>query len=118
MKRLKMSVIALGLATAFVGCAVDPSGTTDPEESTATSAVTVGTTNFVLACGAGVMLRTCDNPGGCATGTQLRFGTQVFVDAFDSSTKMAHITAPVGWVLADGAEGEVYLSARSQSTCN
>lgn len=118
MKSLRMSVIAIGLVSAFAGCATDPSEMTDPDEATATSAVTVGTTNFVLACGAGVMLRTCDNPGGCATGTQLRFGTQVFVDSFDSGTKMAHITAPAGWVLADGADGEVYLSARSQSTCN
>jgi hypothetical protein len=113
MKNLMVSMLAIGLASSFVGCAIESDA---PDENTVSSDVTVGTWNFVRSC-TPLALRTCDNPGACDTGVRLALHSQVFVIGFDSGTKMAHLSSPSGWALADGASGEVYLS-KLDGSCN
>ncbi|HET9624073.1 MAG TPA: hypothetical protein VFP84_22025 [Kofleriaceae bacterium] len=111
MKSLQMSVIALGLASALAGCALDAMD--EPAETAASSEVTVGVTNYVRSK-TPLAVRTCDNPGACDTGARLicrgdTTSDTVFVISFDSNTKMAQISNGL-WALADGVDGEVYLS--------
>src|ERR1700704_2722514 len=113
MKNLMISMIAIGLVSSVVGCAIDSN---EPDQSAASSDVTVGTWNFVRSC-TPLALRTCDNPGACDTGVRLALHSQVFVIGFDSGTKMAHLSQPSGWARADGVDGEVYLS-KLDGPCN
>lgn len=107
MKNLLVSMVACGLISAIAGCAAEDAAPADEAETT--SAVTVNAWNFVRSC-TPLALRTCDNPGACDTGARLTVHSLVFVDGFDSHTKMAHLSAPVGWALADGTDGDPYLS--------
>lgn len=113
MRSMMVSMMVVGLAASFAGCAAEPN---DPMESAVASEVTVNTWNFVRSC-TPLALRTCDNPGACDTGVRLALHSQVFVIGFDSSTKMAHLSQPSGWALADGVDGEVYLS-KDDGPCN
>lgn len=113
MKNLMASMMVIGLASSFVGCAIESN---DPTESVVSSDVTVNAWNFVRSC-TPLALRTCDNPGACDTGVRLALHSQVFVIGFDSSTKMAHLSQPSGWARADGVTGEVYLSI-NDGPCN
>jgi hypothetical protein len=113
MKNLMVSLMAVGLAYSLTGCATE----SDPAaETAASSEVSVGVWNFVRSC-TPLALRTCNNPGACDTGVRLAVHSQVFVVAFDSSTKMAKLNPPVGYARADGTDGEVYLSA-NDGPCN
>ncbi len=113
MKKLMASVMAMGLAATFAGCMAESDS---PGESTASSEVTVGVTNFVRSK-TPLALRTCDNPGACDTGIRMNCHSTVFVSGFDSNTKMAELGASDRWALADGVDGEVYLS-KVDGVCN
>jgi hypothetical protein len=114
MKSLMLSVVAAGLAASFAaGCAA---GSDDPAESSVSSDVTVGAWNYVLSC-TPLALRTCDNPGACDTGVRMAYRSQVFVDAMDWNTRMAHLSSPSGWARADGTDGDPYLSVNLTPSC-
>lgn len=113
MKSLMVSMMAVGLVSALVGCATE-SG--QPAESSSSSEVTVGVWNFVRSC-TPLALRSCNDPGGCDTGVRLAAHSQVFVIGFDATDKMAKLNPPVGYARADGVDGEVYLS-RDDGPCN
>ncbi len=113
MKNVIASVMALGLMSVFAGCALDEQ-TAAPDEASSTSDIAIRPrwspgVNFVRSC-TRLALRSCDNPGACDTGARLAAHTQVTSDFLDSNTKMAHLTSPAGWALADNGD-EVYLSA-------
>jgi hypothetical protein len=113
MKNAIASIMALGLISALPGCAIDDQ-TASPDQASSSSDVTIRPRwskgrNFVRSC-TPLALRTCDNPGACDTGARLATHSQVISDSLDSNTKMAHLTSPVGWALADNGD-EVYLSA-------
>ena len=114
MRSLMVSAVAIGLAASFVGCAA---GSGDPAESSTSSDVTVGAWNYVLSC-TPLALRSCDNPGSCDTGARVAYKSQVFVDAMDWNTRMAHLSSPAGyWARADGTDGDPYLSANLTPSC-
>lgn len=113
MRILMVSMMAIGLATSFTGCAT---GSDNPAENTASSEVSVGVWNYVRSC-TPLALRTCNNPGSCDTGVRLALHSQVFVIGFDATNKMAKLNPPVGYARADGVDGEVYLSA-NDGPCN
>ena len=113
MNKLMASVMAMGLASAFAGCMAEPDGSS---ENTVSSEVTVGVTNIVRSK-TPLALRTCDNPGSCDTMIRLNCHSTVFVSGFDSGSKMAELGSSTRWALADGVDGEVYLS-QNDGVCN
>jgi hypothetical protein len=113
MKSLMVSVVAFGLASSLIGCVPESDS---PSESTTSSDVTENADNYVLSC-TPLALRTCDNPGACDTGVRLSFGSIVHVGQMDWTTRMAHLTAPAGWALADGTDGDPYLSVNKTAHC-
>lgn len=114
MRSLMISAVAISLVASLMGCAADPA---DPVEGSASSAVTVGAWNYVLSC-TPLALRSCDNPGACDTGARVAYKSQVFVDAMDWNTRMAHLSSPAGyWARADGTDGDPYLSVNLTPNC-
>ena len=114
MKNAMVSLMAVGLACSLAGCAIESD---PPAESSSSSEVTVGVWNFVRSC-TPLALRSCSNPGGCDTGVRLGLHSQVFVTAFNPNNKMATLSQPAGFALADGPDpGEVYLS-KNDGSCN
>lgn len=112
MKNVITAAMILGLVSVFAGCALDDQ-TAPPDEASGSSDITIHPLwspgiNFVRSC-TRLALRSCDDPGGCDTGARLAAHTQVTSDSLDSNTKMAHLTSPAGWALADNGD-EVYLS--------
>jgi hypothetical protein len=116
MKNLVVSVMAIGMASSFVGCAADSNNPADPAEGTVSSNVWENSDNYVLSC-TPLALRSCDNPGACDTGVRLAYRSIVHVGQVDWNTRMAHLTVPEGWARADGATGEPYLSRDLTPTC-
>ena len=116
MRSFKCSVLAIGLAASFLGCATDEA---DPAEGISVSAVTENAGNFVLACG-GLALRSFDHPDATVKEI-LPYGFIVHVGQVDWVTRMANITSTPahpknGWMRIDGANGPL-LSANF-TACN
>jgi hypothetical protein len=109
MKNTMSGVVLSLLSCWLVGCA---GGMTDPAEGTALSAVTEETTNWAWAC-TPIQIRNCDSQSGCQTGQTLAFKSAVFVGQVDWNTRMANLPKlnPNYWALADGTDGDAYLSA-------
>jgi len=113
MKNAIAAIMSLGLMSTFTACAFDGPAAS-PDEASRAADIAIRPlwsrgTNFVRSC-TPLALRTCDNPGACDTGARLATHSQVVSDFLDTSTKMARLTSPVGWALADNGD-EVYLSA-------
>jgi hypothetical protein len=116
MRSFKVSVLAIGLAASFIGCATDEA---DPAEGSTSSAVTEQAANFVLACG-GLALRSFDHPDATVIEV-LPYGFIVHVGQVDWLTRMANITATPahpknGWMRIDGANGP--LLSVNNTGCN
>jgi hypothetical protein len=116
MRNFKISVIVIGLAASFIGCATEEA---DPAEESTSSAVTENAGNFVLACG-GLALRTFDHPDATVKET-LPYGFIVHVGQVDWVTRMANIISTpahqkTGWMRIDGPNGPL-LSANF-TACN
>lgn len=116
MRNIKLSVLAIGLAVSFVGCATEEA---DPDEGSTSSAVTEQAANYVLACG-GLALRSFDDPNATVKET-LPYGFIVHVGQVDWTTRMANITSTPahpksGWMRIDGANGP--LLSVNLTACN
>lgn len=99
MKHLLFPVLAAVMASALAGCVAELD---DPDEATATSAVTVGDFNYVQSYI--LYLRTDDYPTAPVNG-QMGCGFRTYVDAMNWTTRMAHLPNMGGWALADGSLG-------------
>jgi hypothetical protein len=113
MKHVMLSLWAAALTGGLGSCAFNEPA--DPDEATGSSDVTIQPRyapgrNFVRACPPGLHLRSCDDPAGCATDTILALHSVVFSDFEDTSTHMAHLTAPAGWAATLSPQGHVVLS--------
>lgn len=101
MRSAKISVLVIGLAASFIGCAANEA---DPAEESVSSEVREMAPNFVLACG-GLALRFFDDPNATVKDTY-PYGSLMQVGQVDWTTRMANITAPkIGWMRIDGANG-------------
>ena len=112
MKNLMSSIWAIGLSASFAGCGVEPDSVT---ESTTSTAVTPGAWNYVINCN-GIALRTCENPGACATGAH-PVPERYFVASVNWSNKMAYLPDINRYALATGVDGDAYLSVNLPSSC-
>ncbi|HEX4416792.1 MAG TPA: hypothetical protein VH165_02785 [Kofleriaceae bacterium] len=99
MNKLMLSVMLAAITSAAAGCATESD---DPAEATESSAVTVGAWNYVQV--SVLALRSCDSPSSCLIGG-MSCGLPVFVNSMDWNTRMAQISSPSGWALADGGAG-------------
>ncbi len=114
MKHVMSSMLALALTGVLGSCAMDEPA--NPDEATSSPELTVQPRyapglNFVRACPPGLTLRSCDDPGGCATSTILALHSEVISDFEDTAKHMAHLTAPAGWAATLSAQGHVLLSS-------
>lgn len=120
MKHVMFSMLALALTGVLGSCAMEEPAS--PDEAISSSGLTIQPRykpglNFVRACPPGLTLRTCDDPGGCATSTILALHSEVISDFEDGVKHMAHLTAPAGWAATLSPEGHVVLSS-DDGPCN